>query len=197
MPWSTTTYCSRADVKAALDLTTTADDSWIDELIDEAQNLIDEELGYRHQTITETRYYDGNGLDFLMVGDIQSFTNVTEGGVDITSRCYLGPYNASDSQPYKLVKTGTDVGGNRFGSEFSEGRRNISVTGTFGRSTVPSWVKRITIRLVVHWYKMRDSNYADAMTSQGGNKLIYRKELPKDVREVLDFKARRGFRARS
>lgn len=197
MAWSTNAYCTRDDVKTALDLSSTADDSWIDDLISEAQSLIDEELGYRHQTITETRYFDGNGLDYLIVGDIQSVTNVTEDGNDITSRCYLGPYNASDSQPYKLVKTGTDVGGNRFGVEFNEGRRNISVTGTFGRSTIPGWVHRIAKRLVVHWFKMKDSNYADAMTSQGGNKLIYRKQIPADVREILDLKARRSFRARS
>jgi hypothetical protein len=198
MPYSNNPYCARADVKTALDLTGTAKDTWIDELITEAQAEIDQILGYKWQftTVPETHYFDGRcDRDTLIVGDIVSFSQVLENGIDITAMCQLAPYSADTK--YKLVKTSSTAGSTvSAGVEFTEGRRNIAVTGVWGRnSSIPLWLKRITIRLVVHWVKMQATNYSDMMTDQAGVKQRYMKRIPDDVREVLNNKSRIYFRS--
>lgn len=194
MPWTTNPYCTVQDVKDALDLQSTAQDEWIAELIADAQSFIDEVLGYTFQTTTETRYFDGHeDRDSLIVGDCISVSNVTEDAIDITAQCYLAPYNANVK--YKLVKVSTSSTSPNEGVEFSPGRRNVAVTGTWGRASIPGWVKRIAVRLVVHWVKMQDVNYADMMSDQAGVKQHYMKRIPDDVTEMLNAKARRFFRS--
>ena len=202
MALTTNPYVTVDEVKAILNLQSTAKDELIQTMIEEAQDAIDEVLGYSFQSETATRMFDGNGLDFLMVGDIASITTVTEDGLDITSDCVIGPYNRTPG--WKIVRKTQALAGlamvippNVDFIGFSEGRQNIAVTGTWGYTTVPDWCKRVTKRLVVHWFKMLDTAYSDYTFEQGGIRQKYNKAMPDDVKEILCMKARRMFAARS
>lgn len=202
MALTTTPYCAPDEVKALLDLSSSAKDALIEVLIEEAQSYIDEAIGYSFQSETATRTFDGNGLDFLMVGDIASFTTITEDGLDITTDCVIGPYNRTPG--WKIVRKTQVLPGlamlippNIDDIGFSEGRQNIVVTGTWGYTIVPAWCQRVTKRLVVHWFKMMDTDYSDYMFEQGGIRQKYNKDVPDDIKAILAVKRRVSFAARS
>jgi hypothetical protein len=198
-------------VKNALNLTQTSDDAWIQaELIPEAQALIDEYIGHTYQTdgttaSPATRTYDGMNKERLIIDECQSFTQVLEvqqvtylganqvwvqvGSIttDITADCILGPYNRPVG--HFLVR--------RSGIDFDWGTQNYTVKGVFGNPTIPWDITRACVRLCVHWFKMRDTSYADTISETGGIHQHYHKDMPPDVVEILERHRRRHFLARS
>jgi hypothetical protein len=69
---------------------------------------------------------------------------------------------------------------------FYIGRQNYVVKGVWGQPAIPPEVSRACARLVVHWYKMRDTNYTDTIAEQGFVRMRFQKKLPDDVQEVID-----------
>lgn len=201
MALTTTPYCTPQDVRSLLDLTSTQKDPLILSLIEDAQDVIDNILGYSFQSETATRTFDGNDLDFLVVGDILSFTQVLENGVDITLECKIGPYNQTPG--WKIIRIAQAIVGlpilatNADSPSFEPGRANITVTGVWGRTTIPNWCNRVTSRLAAHWFQLMNTNYADYVSEQGGIKQKYNKAIPDDVKEILNYKARHIFGSRS
>jgi hypothetical protein len=215
MAWTTTPYCTRTDVKTALDPNlSTADDTFIDSLILQAQSDIDREVGYSFQQdgttlAPATRYYDGTGQATLFIDDLISLNQVLEvftpvsissSGVytagttvttDITGDIILKPNNTIPA--YLLQR--------RSGLPFEEGVQNYKVLGVFGEPVlpgqfypgVPNDIMRACIRLAIHYYKMRDTNYSDMTQEQGGVRERYTKTMPQDVVEILDRYKRRFF----
>jgi hypothetical protein len=176
-------YCALADVKTALDLQKTTNDSWINTLIGEAQQDIDEYIGYPFQTdgtvsVPATRVYDGNDQERLFTDHYLSFSKVEEDGRNITPDCYALPRNqTAKGRPFYMI-------GRLSGSLFSQGP--YVVTGVFGYPSIPTPITRACVRLTVHYYKMRDTNYADFLAEQGAVRQKYSKEMPIDVIEILD-----------
>lgn len=213
MTFTTNPYCTLAQVKTALDLQKTTQDTWIQELIGEAQNAIDREVGYPFQTDgTPTspalRVYDGNDqeglfIDFcLSINQVKETTyNVILGSqgvyqvgsvqtVDITSDVYLLPNNnAARNLPYYKMRR---LSGYLFGA----GHQNYIVAGVFGYPTIPADITRACVRLAVHYYKMRDTNYADLLAEQGAVRQRYSKPMPDDVVEILERYKHRNFLCR-
>lgn len=215
MTWTTTPYCTLADVKTALDPSmSTADDAFISSLILQAQADIDREVGYSFQQdgttqSPATRLYDGEGQPTLFIDDIISLsqvldiytpTTLSSQGVwvvgttvttDITADVILKPNN---TVPAYLLQR-------RSGLPFDEGTQNYQVSGVFGEPIlpgqvypgVPNDIMRAAIRLCVHYYKMRDTNYADLTQEQGGIRERYTKTMPTDVVEILSRYKRRFF----
>lgn len=209
MAYTTNPYCTASQVYSALDLqasSQTTDGAWIAELISDAQTFIDTELGYSFQTdgtlaTPATRLYDGNPDDvrdgsvlFIGTERIISIATVTEltyntvyaGGVfisgtttstDITADCVLQPNNSLNGF-WKIKR--------KSGNIFMPGLQNYQVTGVFGRPSIPADISRACVRMAVHYYKMRDTNYADQVLEQGLVRLKYSKETPNDVLEILD-----------
>jgi hypothetical protein len=206
MAWTTNPYCALADVHNVLNLKSTQDDSWITTLISEAQAAVDEYIGRTFQTNTTTQVYDGTDMVSMIIGDCVSgsITQVLEvnygvyftgGGmglaptstpVDITSDCVLGPNNWPIG--YKLVRIS--------GAPFVRGVQSYKVTATFGNPTIPAPIARATARIASHWYKMRDTAYADSIVDQANVRTKYLKPLPPDVVEVLEMYKRRSFVSR-
>lgn len=214
MTYTNNPYCAVADVQSAL-FTPTAgvmptlsapDINFIQSLIDEAQSFIDEEIGHSYQSdgtaaAPATRLFDGNDMDKLWIGEFQSFSQVLEntvitelqGGVwiqvqsptplDITVDCVAGPYSAPNKLWIKRLS----------GLEFLHGIQNYTVKGVFGVTTVPSDIKRACARLVAHWYRMRATNYANAVSTQGQVTQHYSHNIPDDVMAILDNHHRRYF----
>lgn len=222
MTWTTQAYCTLADVKLALDPNLgSTDDTFIAELIVQAQADLDSEIGYSFQqdgtsNTPATRIYDGAGLDSLWIDDLISLyggggctptpcgavfettrvTYLSTNGVwvpgttttyDITADIILQPNNyASYNIPArKMVRNS--------GLDFAAGKQNYKVMGIFGEPIitgqtypgVPNDLSRACIRLVVHYYKMRDTNYADMMQEQGGIRERYTKDWPDDVKRIV------------
>ena len=206
MPWTTTAYATLTQVKTAIDpnMTGTADDSFFNDLLTQAQYLIDDYVGYPFQldgtpSLPAKRVFDGTGAGELMIDPCQQVTQVIEiskntylssnAGIwvtgntttyDITADVVLGPNRVVNNYKpgYSLKRVS--------GTEFDQGLQNYQVYGVFGWSYIPPDVTRAIIRLVATWYKMRDTNYADLITEQGGIRERYNKTIPQDVTEILD-----------
>lgn len=203
MSYTNNPYCTLVQVKSALDLQTTNDDNWIEsDLIPQAQAAIDQFCNRTWQTdgttqTPSTRYFDGNDEYKLIIDECVSVSTVTEvtyllvlgpsgiwqpngsSSVDITQDVVLGPAKQTNvGKPGWWLKRLSAL-------PFTGGVRNYIVSGVFGNPNVPVDVSRACVRLATHYYKMRDSNYADTISEQGGMRLHYKKQMPDDVVEIL------------
>lgn len=186
MAFTTTPYCTLAQVKNALNLQGTASDGWIQtDLLPIANDLIDQYCGRTWQTdgsvgSPATRLYDGTGFETMLIDECQTLVQVLDPNLlDVTTDCVLGPPSRVNiGQPgYKLArKTGF----------FEQGRSNYTVKGVFGDATVPYSISRAAARICVHLYKMRDTNYASYLIEAGGVRQGYKMSLPDDVIEILE-----------
>lgn len=213
MSYTTNPYCEVADVQSALFSATNGaypalsqpDSTFIQDLIEEAQAFIDEEIGHSYQTdgtvgSPSTRTLDGDDTDNLFVGELVSFSQVVEKTyitqlqgqtwvqvasttTDITADCIPGPNNRT---PYLSIRRLN-------GNIFNQGKANYTVTGIFGNPVVPKDISRACRRLVVHWYLMRKTAYANAVQTQGQPTLHYSHDIPTDVQSILDNHHRRVF----
>lgn len=204
MAYTTNPYATAQQVYNALSLSPSAqsaDAAWIaSDLLPQAQAAIDTFVGYPFQTdgtpqAPTTRLFSGNDADQMLVDPLISLTQALEvsrtsyisyGGagvvqtltqtLDITADLLLGPDNAS---PAYLLSRASEL-------PFYFGKQNYKISGVWGYNSVPPEVTRAAIRLVAHWYKMRDFNY----TSLSGNPQYgYQKfdmgEMPPDVCAIL------------
>lgn len=207
MTWTTQAYCTLADVKLALDPNMgSQDDTWISTLIPQAQSDLDSEIGYSFQQdgtvgTPATRTYDGSGDVFLWTDGVVSLVSVVEqfkttylssgtvwqagptGTQDITADIILKPndYISRQIPAHKMVRNS--------GMKFTQGFQNYVVSGIFGvpylpgqvYTGVPNDITRACVRLTIHYFKMRDTAYADMVQAQGGIRERYLKSWPDDV----------------
>ena len=106
---------------------------------------------------------------------------------DITADIVLRPNNylAQGIPAHKLIRNS--------GWHFAEGVQNYQVFGVFGvpyltgqtYPGVPNDVSRACMRLATHYYKMRDTNYADMIQEQGNVRIHYTKGWPDDVKRIV------------
>ena len=205
MTYTTLPYATNQQVYNALGLSPDSqsqDASWIaDDLLPQAQAAIDQYVGYPFQSdgtiqAPTTRLFSGNDADVLIVDPLQSVSQVLEvsqdaylnyggGGVvqlsyqtvDITQDVEIGPDNLLPG--FTLQRKST--------LPFFFGRQNYQVSGVWGYPAVPLPITRACVRLVIHWFKMRDANYS-GMT---GNKTYGAQsttlaDFPPDVCSLLD-----------
>lgn len=195
MAITTNPYCTLQDVKDALALKTsaTANDAWISTLIVQAQTQIDRRIGYSFQTEGTAeepvvKMFSGQDIDFLYVPSIIQLIQVTQFSTgsgqsglftrstqDVTDDCYIGPDNEFPGWEVRRIM-----------GCFYQGRRNYSVSAEWGYPSIPDDISRACIRIAIHFYKMRDTNYADVLNEQGSIRQKYNKQLPLDVVEILD-----------
>jgi hypothetical protein len=209
--FTTNPYCDLVDVKTAMSVTSTADDAWITELINEAQADIDRYVGYPFQTdgtvsSPATRLYDGNDDDQLWIDDCLSFTSVIETvwnpyigangaftlgnpqTIDITADCIAQPNNASPQYILRRLS----------GLPFQYGRQNYKVLGVFGQPSIPLPITRACKLLVIHYFKRRDASYGmKTSTKQYGQKTQGPVDMPEEVCCILDKYRPRWFLSRS
>jgi hypothetical protein len=224
MTWTTTPYCTRSDVKLALDPNISAvDDPFIDSLIAQAQAYMDQEIGYPFQQdgtagTPATRLYSGDGNSWLQTEDLVALSSTVSGAVfETIPNTYLssgGVWIAVTStiiditadivpQPNNYVALGVPSRKliRQSGLGFIAGVINYKVLGIFGQPIlsgqiyqgVPNDIMRATTRLAVHYYKMRDTNYADLIQEQGNIKVRYTKGIPQDVWDIIDNYRHRRF----
>jgi len=215
MPFSTTAYCTLAQVHSALNLITsvTADDAWItNDAIPQAQQFIDDYLGYSFQqdgtvSVPATRTYDGNDTTELFIDRCISLNQVLETSysfilssfgvgqsvqgpqIDITADMLLGPRFTVQARGYGFILRRIS------GLPFYGATSNYGVKGVFGSATVPLTITRACTRLVIHYYKMRAAAYAQGTAISQFGAMRYDQGTPIDVMQDLEPYRRRGFYA--
>ena len=165
-------YITKTEVKKYLGVNWTSGiDSFIDTLIASSTKFIEEFCGdvrygkrvfeAPESDVDVTRYFDGNGLERLQIGDLREITSVTVDGIALTQDTdyHLLPHNAvADEEPFvsiELVQPETSFSNSnpRSGSTipyvFEELQRSIVVVGKWGYSaTPPSDVKVAAMKIV-------------------------------------------------
>lgn len=203
-------YTTVDDVKTAMSLKSTTDDDFIQSLISRAQKAIDEYLGFSFQTegtalAPAERVFDGNGGYQLLVDPILSLSSVKvrsysystdpvtgnitrtqSDGPDISGSIFLGPRGLG----YGIILE-------RVNSPFDLGKRNIAVSGVWGKfATIPADIKRACERLVIHYYKQRDANYQNTTANGELGVMVFTQDMPSDICKLLDVHKPRIFRGR-
>ena len=136
-------YVSLDELKgsAAANISGTAYNSRLFSLIENVSREIDQHCRRHFYTLTEARYFDGDGDRELLTGDLIALTTLKEdsnhdGTYDKTwaSIDYnLLPHNAKPTsdwgEPYRSVKVSTSTG---TADVFETGEKNYELTGTWG-----------------------------------------------------------------
>lgn len=157
-------YCTLADIKAALRISDTVDDTLLEPAVESASRLIDGHCGrvfYAAGTVTRT--YVPTWTDLVYTDDlagtaitVKSSSNA-DGVFDVTwtaADYQLEPVNgvvAGQVQPYTAIRA---IGDYRFPSGPVA---TVQVTGPMGWSAVPSVVKQATIIQASRIFKRLDS----------------------------------------
>ena len=184
-------YASSVQVKAYLGITTNADDTLIDSLIERAEGIIESYTGRIFEAETATKYFGVDAIEgrylYLLGYDLLTVTKLTNGdGTALTSGQYrLEPRNET---PKWAIRLNED-----YSWEFDDSDDEISIAGTWGYSTTaPGDIRHACVRLTAFLYRQKDTNAdIDRPMVTGDGVTIMPSALPQDVKSILDNYRRR------
>ncbi len=162
-----TLYASVAEVKAALHITDTVDDSLITMAATSASALIEGFCGRRFDSASATRYFTADNAYVLQVDDLVSVTSIasssqSDGTYDVTwaaTDYQLEPLNGyADGLSFPTTRiraidrylwpASTSIGGLE---------ADVKIVGTWGFSAVPSQVNQAAVIQSMRIFKRLDS----------------------------------------
>lgn len=159
-------YCSLAEVKAALRITDSVDDSLLEMAVESASRAIDGYSGrYFYNAGTATKNFTANDSYLTAIEDLQSLTTLSTtdevGGTYTTwtaNDYQLEPLNGvadGITQPYNAIRA---VGDYAF-PFYSSGRQDalVRVVGVWGWASVPIAVKQACVIQSSRIFKRLDS----------------------------------------
>lgn len=172
----TNSYCTLADVKAALRIQDTVDDLLIENSINSASRLIDQycNRNFYSGSAGEVRYYKANDGFTCWIDDAQSITSVETASVDPT--IYDTTWQVGDYQPLPINRwanggwypitsiTATD---NYLFPVWAD-IALVKVTGQFGWNSIPDAIKFATIIQASRLFKRLESPLGVAGVSDLG-----------------------------
>ena len=161
-------YCSLAEVKAALRITDSVDDSLLELSIEAASREIDGYCQRAFYSTSATRVFEATSAFITETDDIVSVTTLktsddgaTYGTTWATTDFQLEPLNgvtAGMAQPYTRIRA---IGDYLFPQWSVTGTfsnfAGVQITGVFGWSTVPTAIKQAAILLAMRQFKRYDS----------------------------------------
>ena len=161
-------YCTLAELKAALRITDSVDDSLLEIAINGASREID---GYCERTFystSATRVFAPQSATVCEIDDLSSVTSIKsssngDGTFDVTwtSGDYqLEPLNGISgglTSPYTRIRAVGDYLFPEFPSYGINSEATVQVVGTFGYSAIPDAVKQACIILSMRQFKRFDS----------------------------------------
>jgi hypothetical protein len=164
----TNPYCSLAELKAALRITDTVDDTLLELSIDSASRQIDGYTERRFYSATATRIYAPQTSTICEIDDLVSITSLktTSDGENVfdvtwkTSDYQLEPLNNLNGglySPYTRIRAVGDFLFPEYPNYGLNGEATVEVTGVFGFQTVPHDVKQACIILSMRQFKRYDS----------------------------------------
>lgn len=188
-------YCTAAEVKAVMpDSFTTTDtdyDTLLGTLASRASRAIDRfckrDSGAFYADTDETRYFDGSGMDELLIDELAAAPtslSVAEDGInytDWTTEDYiLWPYNRT---PYTRILVDMMNGAK---SIFPKFPRAVKIVGKFGYSVaVPDDIKQAAIIMTVRYFKRGQQGFNDVGAVVELGQLRYVDKLDPDVAAIL------------
>jgi hypothetical protein len=157
-------YATLAEVKSALQINDSFDDSKLEVAIESASRLIDghaQRVFYSLPAIT--RYYVADSSYTFSIDDVQTISSLqtstaANGTYDVTWAATdyqlepLNGYSGGLFTPYSRIRAV-----DRYSFPMAGGERTIKVTGTFGWSAVPTTIKQATIIQASRIFKRLDS----------------------------------------
>lgn len=183
-------YATLAQVKAALRITDTVDDSLLEMATESASRAIDSycnRVFYSTGTAV-TRYYIPRNSELCEIDDLVSLTSLAtnpDGNFDVTwtSTDYqLEPLNGlADSQPSPYTKIRA-IGDYTFDSTDDEA--SVKLTGVFGYSAVPIAITQATIIQASRIFKRLDSPLGIISGELGSMRVG--SQLDPDVRQLVE-----------
>jgi hypothetical protein len=184
-------YVTRAELKAWLNISSTAQDDQVDLVVEAASRAIDDFKKTRFYPSTETRYYSPDAGDMeLDIDDLVSLTSVKadrtgDGTFEETwtenTDFVLSPLNNTlESKPKRsiiLLAQGT--------KRFPGYERSIQVVGSFGWATTPAVVRLAATMQAARYYERRNSPLGIlSLGGEGGGMRLGR--LDPDVAAMLE-----------
>lgn len=194
-PIAAADYCTLAQLKAALRITTDADDALLSDAIAEASRLIDRHCGLPDGAFgprRQVRYFDAAQRDVLALPplvELVSLSTDSDGdGVYETSWAagdyYLYPRNAAlDGDPYRELRVNRTLGGYTLPS----GQSAVQIDGVWGRAEVPALIRRACILQASRWFKRNEAVFGVlASMNEAGVSQRTLGRLDPDVAAILD-----------
>lgn len=184
-------YCTLADVKAALRVSDTLDDSLLEMAIESASRLVDGYCGrefYNAGTVTRVYAPDNNFVteldDFVSISQLK-ISSLADNNFDLT-------WEASDYQTEPLNGL---IDGVRFPIDrvravgqylfvLLSGNATVQVTGVAGWSAVPIQVKQATVIQAMRIFKRLDSPLGITFGELGAMRVSMR--LDPDVAQLVE-----------
>lgn len=182
-------YATLAQVKAAMRISDSVDDTLIETAIESASRQIDGHCERRFYTTATTRIYTPNDSFVCEIDDLVSITSLktssdVDGSFDTT-------WAADDYQlePLNGIAGGMDVSYTQIRATgdylfpLSGGEATVQVVGTFGWATVPTDIEQACIILSQRQYKRYDSPLGVAGIGDIG--IIRVSRIDPDVASIL------------
>lgn len=186
-------YATLAQVKSALGITDSFDDTLIELATESASRAIDSYCArvFYKSASDETRYYAPRDSYLVEIDDLVSLTSLytnsddTQSSYDIqwTSEDYqLEPLNGlRDSQPFPYTQIRA-IGDYTF--QNLNGEASVKVTGIFGFNAVPIAITQATVIQAARIFKRNDSPLGIISGELGTMRVGYR--LDPDVAQLVD-----------
>lgn len=186
-------YASLAEVKAALDITDSVDDTVIEGTIEAVSRAFDNYTGrfFWVDGSVSIRYYQTPFSDRVYTDDISTSTGLivaTDNNGDGTfentwsaSDYNLQEYNAAlDSLPYSCIETALQ--GNY---TFPSVKRGVKITAKFGWAAVPKPINNVCVIQSERIFKRFDSPLGSMATNALGKVYLNKQELDSDIEMLL------------
>ena len=182
-------YTNLETLKTYLGVTTSNDDAILTSCLDRAIAIFEQQLDYKFEAQTETRYFDPNDvvgpllwLDAPLL-TVTTLTNGDSAATVIPSDDYwMLPRNQDRYWRIKLKTNGTTTGW-----EFATDCE-VSLLGTWGyMATASNTVIQAVLRLASYIYRQRDSQVFDVTASPELGIMTIPSGIPKDVAKLIDI----------
>jgi hypothetical protein len=194
-------YATLAEFKSAIGITDSTDDTPLQSVLDATDALIDlycdRKQGFG--TATETRYYNADAWDYVLIDDLVSVTTLTTD--DLADGTYsttwtagtdynLAPGNAAlDGWPYTQIDASVTYPKN-FPKEVYRG---VKVVGVFGWPAVPQAVKQAALIQAGAVWSSRTSPFGVIGSADLGGILRQTRALHPEAQVLLEsFRKRSG-----
>jgi len=179
-------YTSVEELKSRLKITDTADDFELQSAVQAAANAIQNTTGRHFYQKTETRTFVPYDLYEQPIDDLVSITQLAVDyngfgvydtiwtqGTDYQLVIDMDDFNQlswGEARPYTRVRVTNSAGGGRFFPfiwPFSRLNR-VQIQGTWGWPQVPYGVRQAALQIASEFYKMKDTPFGLAGTSEFG-----------------------------
>jgi len=194
-----TLYASSSDIKAALRITDSVDDSLIAVAGSAASDLIDRHCERTFGTVSATRYFAPADNYLLPVDDLAG-TAITVYSSTAANGTYDTTWTAADYQMEPSTSAGITVPYTRIRAvgnylfPFADGENTVKITGVYGWPSVPPAIVQAAIIQASRLFKRFDSPLGVAGVSDIGVMRVSRGLDPDVAQLVAPFKRIGGIR---